>query len=456
MRAIGLDIGTTTLCAALVNLDDGSVEKVATHANTAAVPGAQSWQRLQAPGVIATAGRALLDELLDAHEDVVSIGISGQMHGMMYLNADGKPLGQLCTWQDGRGNLTAPQGGTYAQIFEEHTGVLAASGFGLVTLFYDAENGLVPPASHRICTIGDFVAMTLCGGRQPLLHASHAAGLGGFDIAANRFMTEKMPASLPLSLLPQVAGGEQLVGRYRGAAVCCAIGDNQASVFGSLGPGVNALVNVGTGSQISALSEKPVQYHNGLECRPYVGWQYLSVGAALCGGYAYHLLREFYRQTARMLGAEPPADLYRLMDQSAGQAWEEERLQVDTRFSGTRQNPGLRGSIGNIGVGSLTPGALSLGVLEGICEELFQLARGLQPPLQAGTMLAAGGNGLRNSPLSRRIFARRFGMPLAMPKSREEASFGAALISAAAAGCINLQKARTLVTYENETTGRTL
>lgn len=449
MKVIGLDIGTTTLCAALLDLADGTLVQALTRPNTAALASDYPWARQQAPAVILAECRSMLDEMLAAHNDVAALGISGQMHGMLYVDASGRPAGPLHTWQDQRGNLEMPQGGTYAQAFARETGLFAASGFGLVTLFYDASNGLVPANAAGICTIGDYVAMALCGLARPRLHASSAASLGGYNLAAGGFAQERLPRAINRRLLPAVLAGEELLGSYKGLPVCCAIGDNQASVFGSLGPGVRALVNVGTGSQISALSEEPVLYTDELECRPYVNKQFLSVGAALCGGYAYSLLRQFFAQTAGMLGAPVPADLYRRMDSLAEEACGTGNpLQVDTRFNGTRANPGCRGSIGGIDANNLTPGALCLGVLEGMCRELRQLGAAMQPPLQPGGTLAASGNGIRNSGIARRIFASQFGMQLAVPRCKEEAAYGAGLIAAVAAGIISWPAARALVQYE--------
>ena len=47
----------------------------------------------------------LLDQLLERYPQTASIGLTGQMHGIVYLDREGRCISPLYTWQDGRGNL---------------------------------------------------------------------------------------------------------------------------------------------------------------------------------------------------------------------------------------------------------------------------------------------------------------------------------------------------------------
>ena len=47
-----------------------------------------------------------------------------------------------------------------------------------------------------------------------------------------------------------------IAGEYKGIPVSVAIGDNQASVFSTLADEGNILLNIGTGSQVSVISDK--------------------------------------------------------------------------------------------------------------------------------------------------------------------------------------------------------
>jgi len=429
MKAIGLDIGTSNISGVVVDLETFDTLVTISKQNDTSLPGTHTWERLQDPDKTAGICISILDELYNDFSDITSLGISGQMHGILYVGG-GKAKSSLITWQDERGNLMSADGMTCAQKLSKATATPAASGYGLVTLLYDAKNGSIPPDAEGICTIGDYIGMVLCGNKTPLLHVSNAASLGGYDLESGCF-SENLPCEINRNLLPEVLNGEKIIGNYRGTPVCCAIGDNQSSVFGSLGNGSSVLVNIGTGGQISAVSDSPVKYGNcGLECRPYIGGKYLSVGAVLCGGYAYTVLYDFFRKTAKMLGTAEPDELYKIMDAYAEQALDNKsKLTVDTRFQGTRDEPTLRGGITDIDTDNFTPGALCLGVLEGICNELWELSGNIRPPISKANPLTASGGGIRNSKLMQNLLRKTFECEIIIPSNHEEAAHGAALIS---------------------------
>ena len=56
------------------------------------------------------------------------------MHGMLYVDASGRAVSSLYTWQDGSGELLLENGESSVQLLKE-VGA-AASGYGIVTHFY--------------------------------------------------------------------------------------------------------------------------------------------------------------------------------------------------------------------------------------------------------------------------------------------------------------------------------
>ena len=54
--------------------------------------------------------KGCIDVLLEEHGDPACIGITGKMHGMLYVDACGEAVSPLYTWQDGRGNLPLGDG----------------------------------------------------------------------------------------------------------------------------------------------------------------------------------------------------------------------------------------------------------------------------------------------------------------------------------------------------------
>lgn len=447
MKAIGLDIGTTTICGVALDAGSGAALDAETLPNDSGLRSSDPLERAQDPGRILTMCESLLSALLARHPDAAAIGVSAQMHGMLYLDARGAPRGPLCTWQDARGDRPGPDGRGYAQALSELTGYGMASGYALTTHYVLSQTGGVPKDASALCTIGDYVAMALSGRLAPIIHPSMAASLGLFDVEAGGFDARALGlAGLDGSILPEANGDEHPIGTHRGIPVAPALGDNQASFLGSAGAGGRALVNVGTGGQISILTDSraPVA---GLELRPYVGGQRLLVGSTLCAGYAYQLVRDFFHQTAAMMGFEPPDDLYERMNSAALAAMDAKNPPLfDTRFSGTRLGPSIRASLSGLGRDSLTPGLLALSALRGIAGELYEyFARsGADKP----EFLVASGNGIRKNPLLRRVFEQTFGLPVRVPLGGEEAATGAALFSLASAGALTLAQAQSLVRHE--------
>lgn len=181
-----------------------------------------------------------------------------------------------------------------------------------------------------------------------------AASWGCFDLQRQEFLYESLKhAGVDTSYLPEVRKGHFLIGKTRdGVPVMGSIGDNQASLFGSVRDLEDTvLLNVGTGSQISFVSEEFVECGGSVELRPCTESSYIFVGASLCGGRAYAMLEQFYREVSR---TDSGAKMYSRMQEQAEDFLEkygkEAVWKVDTAFSGTRSDPSRRGMITGIGV----------------------------------------------------------------------------------------------------------
>ncbi|MCD8189420.1 MAG: hypothetical protein LUD78_04245 [Clostridiales bacterium] len=436
MKTIGIDIGTTTISGVILSVDEELVVEARTVENDSFLKTEQEWERVQDADVILRKATNLVNELLEHCPEAEAIGLTGQMHGIVYLDASGKHISPLYTWQDGRGNLPTGDGKPLTELVREKTGLSVAAGYGLLTHLYNLRSGLVPQAAAALCTIGDYLGMVLTGRKTPLVHASNGASLGFFDSQNGRFRTDALEkAGIDLRLLPELTEDFAVLGAYRGIPVTAAIGDNQASFLGSVGICPNiVLLNMGTGGQISALSDRYFEAP-GIEARPFVRGKYLLAGSSLCGGRAYAVLEHFFREYACAAGL-PDAAQYGLMAQLAEKGMEQQdRMQVRTTFNGTRVHPGLRGSISNLSGDNFTPEGLTFGVLEGMARELYDM----YSLMRTGTgleaeHLVASGNGLRMNPVLQEICARMFHAELSLAKYREEAACGAAISGTLAAG----------------------
>lgn len=451
MKILGLDIGTTTISA--VVLEDNLVVTSLTRKNGSFLSEGEVWEKLQNPAYIRETALQMTGELLEAYPDVERIGVTGQMHGIVYLDQEGRAVSPLYTWQDERGTRQYEQGLTYAAYLSKVSGYELSTGYGLVTHFYNQKNGLVPRDAVVFCTIHDYIAMVLCGRKAPLIDGSDAASFGFYDLEKGCFDTAALEkAGIDTGMLPELTQ-KACIGRYQEKAeVYVAIGDNQASFLGAAAGNKNSmLINVGTGSQFSVYTEKYMSCF-GLETRPFPGGGYLLVGASLCGGRAYAMLEQFFRMTLEMAGNTGCDSCYEAMAGLLERCHKPEDIpEVVPLFQGTRQNPQLRGSIQNISVDNFTPLHMIWAWLQGMAQELYEM---YQCYLAAGGQSAAligSGNGLRKNRYLQQCFTDIFKQQLIMSECNEEAACGAARFAAEQQeGCFNCQHAgRTVICWQD-------
>ena len=320
MKTIGIDIGTTTISGVVTenkNAEKSRTLEAKTIENGSFIATANEWEKIQDAEQIVSKAHGLLDYFLDKYPDVQKIGLTGQMHGIVYIDKDGKCASPLYTWQDARGSLYGENGISLTEEIQEKCKVKTASGYGMVTHIYNLRHGLISKSAVTFCTIMDYFGMHLTGRKTPLVHASNAASFSLFDGRRMCFETEKLKKmGVEEKWLPKVCIEIEELGTYRNCTVTTAIGDNQASFLGAVGNKDNTLlVNMGTGGQISVLSD---QYfaENGIEARPFLNGKYLLAGASLCGGKAYALLENFFRKFIKeATGQDEP--LYKILEKLA-------------------------------------------------------------------------------------------------------------------------------------------
>ena len=449
MNIIGLDLGTTSISAAVLDSESGAVLETVNLPSGADLPPRQAFERIQDPDAIAGKALGAVAALREKYP-AAAIGIDGQMHGMLYVDREGRAVSPLFTWQDQRG-VEALGDTSYAGELSRRTGHPLATGYGMVTHFWHVVNRRVPEAAAKLCTVYDYVGMKLTGRATPLMHISSAASLGLANAALGDWDRKALArAGLDAGILPEVTDQCAILGHTPdGIPVACGLGDNQASFIGSMKDMAGGvLVNMGTGGQVSMLTSAR-SAGGELEVRPLGGGRAIVVGSLLCGGRGYALLERFLRSCAKLAGAGD-VPLFEAMNQ-AGLALlsDADPLHVDTRFNGTRTRPELRGSISGIGTENFDAGHLVAGTLLGMARE----AHGLYADMVAGgaapaTHLVGSGNGIRRNPALRRAFESVFGMEMRIPAHGEEAAFGAALFAMAAAGLAgSLEQAQRMIHY---------
>jgi len=436
MRFIGIDIGTTSICSVVIDTKRSRVLAAITKQNNSWIKTKNTWEKIQDPDVILKISTALICELKDKYKNIQAIGISNQMHGILYVNKEGQKVSPLFTWQDTRAGLVFSKNKSYAQHLSEVTGYILSPGFGIATHYYNLKNKIVPNNAAFFCTIGDYVAMKLAGNKKPVMDYSNAASLGLFDLKKMCFDQKAVKkAGIKKELLPKLSSSGKFLGKMSdGAEVYSAIGDNQASILGSIkNVRDSILVNMGTGGQISFYSQQFIKCE-GLDIRPFPGKGYVCVGASVCGGKSYALLKNFFEKTLKLCGVEVPAEdvLFRKMNNmDYCSTKKQENITVKTQFVGTRIDPEKRGSISGISLENFTPECLTVAFLEGMVQELYEFYLKIPQFLRKKARKIVGsGNGVRNNVLLCKIISNTFGLRVFIPQGKEEAAIGAAFCAA--------------------------
>ena len=440
MNFLGIDIGTSSICGIVYNTVSKDIVSIAKINNTDMLS-CNVWEKVQDANAIVDIVLDLIQELRIQYPDIKGIGLSGQMHGILYVNAEGEAVSPLYTWQDMRGSLLYKDGMSYAAYLSKQTGFPLSTGFGLVTHYYNKVNSLVPQNAVKLCTIMDYTAMRLTGKCEPLVDCSNAASLGFFDKEKLAFDKEALwNVGIDNSILPEIGKAFSRVGHYENISVYTAIGDNQASFLGSIRDIRHSIhITVGTSSQISAYSDDYVNVPL-LDTRPLPGGGYILVGAALCGGCSFSLLKKFFSETIKLYTGEEmdDTDLYKIMVSVPYKEVQEDDIRVETLFGGTRSHPEKRGKIMNISCLNWHPENLIRGFLEGMSQELYDFYQLLPNSIrERKTILVGSGNGIKRNPLLCQILEERFKCHLQVSACREEAALGACICGMVGNGYIN-------------------
>ncbi len=448
-RLIGIDVGTSSLKG--VRLDEtGTVQASAERPYPVAMP-APGYSE-QDPELWWEAAQAVLAELgADAAD---GIGLSGQMHGLVALDGEQRPVRPAILWNDGRSQpqvdaLLAEVG---VDRLVELSGNRPLAGFTAPKLRWMAEHEPDELARvRRVMLPKDYVRLRLCG--EAATDVSDASGTLLLDVARRGWSPELCeifdvsPDWLP-ALLESLAVSGHAPG---GVPVAAGAGDQAA---GALGVGVidaggPASLVLGTSGVIFAAQDAYAADPAGrlhAFCHALPGrWHVMGVILAAAGALAW-------LDAAVGHGDGIPA----LLAEAAGWPPGCEGLAFAPYLSGERPPPPdaeVRGGFVGLGLRH-DRGALTRAVLEGVAHALRD---GLDLVHAAGSLPASArvsGGGAR-SELWCEILAGVLDLPLERTTSAAAgAAYGAALLGGVAGGVFDDAgtAARSAVTVTGEVT----
>ena len=440
---LGIDVSTTATKAVLLN-ESGKV--VATAVSEYGFDTPRPLWSEQDPGLWWSAARDAIPAALAAAgatgEDVAGVGLTGQMHGLVMLDAHDEVLRPAILWNDQRTALECQmiRDAVGPQRLIEITGNDALTGFTAPKLIWvrEHEPDTWDRAAHVLLP-KDYLRLRLTGAHA--MDKADGAGTQLFDLAARDWSPEVLEAlRIPRSWLPPTFEGTAITGAVtRQAALATSLragtpvvaggGDQSANAVGvgAVSPGTVAL-SLGTSGVVFATTNDPLYEPRGRVhafCHAVPGrWHMMSVMLSAAGSLRW--LRD---------ALAPGQQFGSLAEAAADVPAGSDGLYFLPYLSGERSphpDPLARGAFIGLTLAH-DRRHMTRAVLEGVA---YGLRDGLELMIEAGTpkpgrMLASGG-GLA-SPTWRQILADVLDTEIAAPSTTEGAAYGAAVL--AAVGC---------------------
>jgi sugar (pentulose or hexulose) kinase len=465
---LSIDIGSTSVTAVIIDIDQKSVVGSSTIANNAEITsvtdkriGRSEWD-LDRMTELAVSNAAALIQSTNAQP--AAIGITGQQQGLQLLDDDLKTVGSFISWQDQRSKDLIPgESRTYldamgelgSAITEENglpafenTGCPIVTGYTAPNIFWLKANNELLKNVHGT-TAPEFVVSRLTGTR-PVTDPTDAMSWGVYDLSKTgwnnnlidslgldrNLFSNLAESCTPAGLLTNVMA--EKLGIAEGIPVSVASGDHQCSFAGTVADYKNTVaINVGTGGQASVYVDQPTP-RGWLELRPYIQSGYLLAGVGVVGGRTFRTLRDFFNNASRVIAGyelDPDVLYEKLVELATEVPAGAEGIVVDPLFTGSRSNPKAKAAIREITPGTFTPGHIARALFEAMAAQLADSYREAAR-LGAGerSLLVGSGNAIKLNPILRESLEAGLGMPLQLGSHNEEAAIGAALCAAVADG----------------------
>jgi xylulokinase len=450
---LGIDVGTTGSKALLIDAD-GAVKASATTEYPMYTP--QPLWAEQDPtdwwSATVTSIQRLLSEGDVRPEQVIGVGLTGQMHGLVLLDAQGEVLRPCIMWNDQR---TASQcAAIYEQLGVEEvlhlTGNPMLPGFTAPKIVWVHENEPeVYAEAAKVLLPKDYVRYRMTG--SFFSEVSGASGTSLFDVGQRRWSDGMLKAlNVPREWLPEVtespvasarvsAAAAKEIGLLEGTPVVGGAGDQAAQAVGTgiVAEGVVSATLGTSGVVFAASDEYRMEPEGRLQayCHAVPGmWHLMGVMLSAAGSFRWY--RDALGDVERAREAETGRDAYDILTEAAAEVPPGcEGLLFLPYLTGERMpyaDPNARGVFFGL---TLRHGKahMTRAVLEGVTyglRDLLELMRALGLAIE---QVRASGGGARSS-LWRQILADVFDAEIVTVNVTEGAAYGAALLAGVGAG----------------------
>jgi xylulokinase len=454
---LGIDIGTSGTKTLICN-DRGKVlaTAMAEHRISTPKPGWSEQDPLNWWSATCKATKAVLKQAKVKPADIGGIGLSGQMHGSVFLGDGEKPLRPALLWNDQRtagqcAEIESKAGGREALI--ELVANPALTGFTAPKILWVRQHEpKVYEKTKHILLPKDYIRYRMTG--EYATEVSDASGMLLLDVV-NRTWSDKLLGLLQIdkSLLGKLhesyevtgtlnAQGARSLGLRQGIPVVGGGGDQAAGAVGN-GIVMSGIVSatLGTSGVVFAHSDQPTRDPQGrvhTMCHAVPG-KWCVFGCMLSAGGSFQWFRNQFGQREVLAAAKRKIDPYELLVKEASKAPPgSEGLFFLPYLTGERcpyPDPCARG--GWIG---LTARTLRRDVIRSLLEgvtfgmrDALEIMRGMNIPI---TQVRASGGGARSA-FWRQLQADIYNTPIVLTNAAEGPAYGVALLAGVGTGAFS-------------------
>ena len=450
---LGIDIGTSSTKTVLFNINGEAISSAMDvyplyqPKNGWAEQDADDWWN----AVITSVKEAVTKAKINP-KDIKGIGLSGQMHGLVMLGKDNKPLRRSIIWCDQRTSLECEQITSLvgAEKLIEITANPALTGFTASKIMWVKNNEPeIYGKCEKILLPKDYIRFKLTG--KFATEVSDASGMQLLDVTKRQwsgYVLDKLGINIDLLgkvyESPEITGlvtkeAAELCGLCEGIPVVGGAGDQAASAIG------NGIVKEGVVSATIGTSGVVFAHLNNIAidkkgrvhtfCHAVPGaWHVMGVTQG--AGLSYKWFRDNFMNSEKFTAEQLDTDPNIIIDKIAESSPAGANGLIYLPYLMGERTPHLdadcRGVFFGLS-GMHTKKDMLRSVLEGV---VFSMNDCLGIIREMGTspsfVYAAGGGA--NSPLWRQMMADIMGIEIAVNNSRESGALGVAILAGVGAG----------------------
>jgi sugar (pentulose or hexulose) kinase len=426
---IGIDLGTSFIKIAVMDLDGYSLQRVRRIPFPEPIAGLDPLRCEFDPEDILSVVRELLADMSDLSEEIEGVVMCTQMSCLVMMDGVGKVRSNCIGWRDQRAlELHPSNAGSYyevlkARITEQQRRELGNElppGAPICFLFWMAEQNKLEPGLIPV-SLADFVLSVLCDS-APSVDCTNAMAYDLLNLTTLQWHFELIrELALDKVQWPRILSHGEIIGEIqignKKAPCYTAVGDYQCALAGALLDERELSLNISTGSQVSRLTEKLAL--GNYQTRPFFDGKFTNTISHLPAGRSLNILVDLITELPRAQKLDFP-DPWEYIAKVSEQS-DSSDLNVNLGFfPGPRGN---RGGISNVREQNLTVGSLFRAAFDNMAENYSECAGQIWPEREWQDVVFSGGL-VRKNELLRKIILQKLKTPYRLCPLEEDTLLG--------------------------------